>query len=139
MRTLGPISWRTALIKSVLSIATVLILATQLCYKFYLNANSTYWTFLIPSRSLVTHAVKPLALGDPMTIKHGRAFIIDKRYTAKPVFALPPVIFRFALHGLASPEHTGKPAPAAVFSLLRHRPLRGPPTTSVYSCLTPTV
>lgn len=117
---------RQFLIRAVIAFTGVLVVAPQVSYKFYLYAN-------LPAVSLKArhkpHIRANIADITGSLLKHERRhrLSIDKRYTAKHVFALLPASIVIADQRLSIDIPVmPRPVPCADPILVDHR-LRGPP------------
>jgi len=132
MKTMLRKRFRQFLAKAIIVLAGILVVAPQISYKFFLYANLPSYT----AHHRAPHIGQPAGTGSSQLAHKSNSHLrIDKRYTAKHIFALPSIAFVFPLPPGSEIDLTLLRYGAVSDPLLSHRHLRGPPIPSPISFL----
>ncbi|HVS96030.1 MAG TPA: hypothetical protein VHE54_06070 [Puia sp.] len=128
MKALAMNKWNNTVLQCLFGIASLILFAPQLSYKFYVCANSPSWTSGTHFRA-TAHQVRVQA--SSIADEHCRPLSIDKRYDWKHLFALPPARSVAAALRRNGPARIAGPVPA-LYPGFRSAgpPMRGPPRLS---------
>lgn len=121
------------MVKAIIALAGLLAVTPQISYKFFLCANLPAGAFKAHHRAPHVAQVRDAGSGSRLAHERHHRLSIDKRYTAKHLFALPSIAFALTEQPLPSvspvlPRPLGSSDPL----LVAHR-LRGPPAWSTLS------
>lgn len=118
---------KQVILKIIFSLGGLALFATQVSYKFYESASMP--VFRVATAQQASNGFHPLS-GEEGT----NTLRLDKRFDAKPFFALPAPIFRVRSLTGFKPVIFPFLAPAPVDNTMHSVLLRGPPAVSLYFC-----